>query len=107
MIVTPGEWWSRVISTGCLMHDDPVDCAGLLQAHHIITQQALKKRGLHGRLWDVRNGMCLCEQSHRRHTLAVERIPFDRLPERAVAFATELGLDWMLERYYPAIERSK
>ena len=35
------------------------------------------------------------------HTLAVERIPRDRLPTVVVEFVNELGLGWMLERFYP------
>lgn len=85
---------------GCIVHDDPNDCAGPLQAHHVVSQQQLRRRGLHDLLWDVANGATVCEEAHRRHTLAVERIPFDRLPGRCVRFAEAQGLAAILARYY-------
>lgn len=78
---------------GC---DDPN-----LEAHHVITQQQLRRHGYGDKLWDPRNGMALCTFHHTRHTLARERIPFELIPPAAVEFATELGLDWLLDRYYP------
>lgn len=83
------------------MHDNASDCVGPVQGHHVITQQSLRKRGLDDRLWDVRNGVGVCERAHARHTKAVQRIPYDRLPQAAIDFAVEAGLDWQLERYYP------
>jgi hypothetical protein len=100
VVVSPEEWKRRVCLHGCAVHDDPADCDGVLQAHHVITQGHLRKHGLEGALWDVRNGLCCCEGAHRRHTLAVERIRRDRLPAETVGFAEEHGLGWKLDRYY-------
>ena len=91
-----------VLSTDgrCIVHDDPADCDGPLQAHHTITQQQLRRAGRSDLAWDPRNGATVCEKAHRRHTLAVERIPLDRLPARCVAFANEHGFDHVLRKVY-------
>ncbi len=70
-------------------------------AHHIIPQQSLKWRNLHAHLWDARNGIPLSRRVHERHTTAVERIRRDQLPEAAHEFAAELGLEHLIDRYYP------
>lgn len=98
---TPLEWKRRSCQRGCLLHDDASDCEGPLESHHVITQQALRKRGLSHLAWDIRNSFSVCERGHRRHTLAVGRIPRNRLPAEAFEFADEHGLGWMIERYYP------
>jgi len=85
----------------CLVHADQADCAGPLQAHHVLTQQQLRKRGHAGRLWDPANGMTICKHAHDRHTLAAERIALDVVPERCKRFARELDLEYLLERFYP------
>lgn len=76
------------------------DCEGPLEAHHVITQQQLRDEGRHDLLWDWRNGMALCELAHRRHTRAVERVPRRVVPTRAMAFAREHGLEYLIDRYY-------
>lgn len=93
------RWKRRVIdrdATCVLWHD----CEGDLQAHHVVTQQHLRKRGLSRHAWDRRIGLTVCERGHRRHHSALERIPFNVLPSEVVSFVTELGLDWYLERFY-------
>lgn len=103
MIVSSLEWKQRVGFMGCVVHVGEMDgwCEGVLQSHHVLTQQALRKRGLEHLRWDVRNGVCVCEGAHRRHTLALERIPYEALPPAALEFADEVGLGWMIDRYYP------
>jgi hypothetical protein len=85
-------------------HDGP------LQAHHVVTQSALKRLartlkftdGERARLlWDPDNGMALCERHHTRHTGAVERIPYDDVPPAARLFANAWRLDYLIDRYYP------
>jgi hypothetical protein len=79
-----------------------VECDGDLEAHHLVTQQQLRKiHASEEQRWDVRNGMALCERHHRRHTRALERVPFDVLRSEALEFAREIGLGWILEKYYP------
>lgn len=86
----------------CLIHDDPSDCVGDVEAHHTISQQQLRKAGLEHLLWDPRNGMACCDQGHDRHHLAYMRIPRDRIPDRCLAFAREQGLEHLIDRYYPS-----
>ena len=92
------DWKRSVIDrdAGCVVHHD---CEGELQAHHVVTQQHLRKRHLDC-AWDRRIGVTVCERAHRRHHSAHERIPYDSLPTEVVGFVTDLGLDWYLERYY-------
>ena len=75
-------------------------CEGELQAHHVVTQQHLRKRGFGDWAWDRRIGVTVCERAHRRHHSARERIPFDSLPLEVVRFVEKLGLAWYFERYY-------
>jgi hypothetical protein len=101
----PADWKQAVLREGCRYHRPRIDiCLGPLQAHHVITQQQLRKRGLIHLRWDVRNGMALCERAHSRHTTAVERIPYSLLSPENIAFAEENGLGWLLDRYYPRTE---
>jgi hypothetical protein len=71
------------------------------QAHHAISQERLKKLGLHRFLWDKRDAVCVCEEPcHRRHTSAMRRIKREELPSRVEEFVRELGLEHLLEREY-------
>lgn len=95
------RWRRRVVDrdvTCVLWHE----CEGDLHAHHVVTQQHLRKRGLSRHAWDRRIGLTVCERGHRRHHSALERIPVDVLPAEVVGFVTDLGLGWYLERYYQA-----
>lgn len=80
-------------------------CGGPLQAHHVLSQQHLRRAGMGGRLWDTRNGVAVCESAHTDHTRATRRISVDVLPWAAWEFARECGMEWRLERYYePSME---
>lgn len=93
--------WKRSVldrdATCLLWHDD---CEGDLQAHHVVTQQHLRKHGLTRYAWDRRIGMTVCELGHRRHHASVQRIPFDVIPLEVVRFVNEIGLGWYFERHY-------
>lgn len=103
MIVEPFEWKRRVCLNGCQVHDDPADCSGPIEGHHLITQQSLRKRGHSHDVWDIRNGLGVCQRAHRRHTSAKERIPYEKIPQEAIEFAREIGVEWHLDRYYPRL----
>jgi hypothetical protein len=85
---------------GCVVHDDPLDCDGPLQAHHVVSQQRLRRTGRLDLAWDPANGASVCERAHTRHTLGVERIALSRLPARCVSFAAVHGFGYVLERTY-------
>jgi hypothetical protein len=98
------EWRRHFAARPCVMYrESPCDQEGTFRnfGHHVLSQQALKRRHLHGLLFDRRNGIALCSRHHRRHEAAVERIPRDRLPPEALEFAERLGLGWWIEQRYP------
>lgn len=92
----------------CAVSDET--CSGPLQAHHVVSQQQIRKVAksegwdnqlLGARLWDAGNGLAVCGRHHDRHTRAVERLPFEVIPTAALVFARMHNLMWWLERYYP------
>lgn len=92
--------WKRAVldrDAACVVHHE---CEGELQAHHVVTQQHLRKRGLGEWAWDRRIGVTVCELAHCRHHSARERIHVDVLPAEVVKYVESLGLGWYLERYY-------
>lgn len=78
----------------------------LVQGHHVIYAQHLKREGLRGFLWDLRNQLSLCAVCHARHHQAVARVPRDLLTVNNHEFAAELGLSWLLRREYPVRKRA-
>jgi len=95
------EAFKRIVTrNGCQIHDDPLDCEYPIQACHLIPKSALKKRGLKEYFWDPRNALGACYKAHRRSDAGLERFPVERIPDAAWDFATELGLDYMLENLY-------
>jgi hypothetical protein len=89
------------VDRGCLIHDDPMDCSGELQVHHVITQQQLRRAGRDDLLWDPANGISLCEKAHRQHHSGFRRVPRGVLPRRCLTFASTYEFDYLIERYYP------
>ena len=72
-----------------------------MQPHHVVSKQALKRRHLYKLLWDVRNGVCLCERCHRRHEARIAPVPYELLPPQCIEFAQQINLLWLLEQRYP------
>ena len=73
----------------------------VIDAHHVISQETLRKMGREDLLWVVENGMPVARRVHQNHENASKRIPRVVVPAVAVAFAEQLGLGWMIERDYP------
>lgn len=80
----------------------PHICDGRVENHHVIDREKLNQIGRPDLVYDVRNRFRIDHRTHRRHTTAVERIPFEWLPAAAIEFAREIGLVWWLERFYPS-----
>jgi hypothetical protein len=68
---------------------------------HVVSKHTLKRRGLRRHLWDVANGVPGCYRIHRRHDLAVEKIPRTLLPARCIEWAERHGVLDALERHWP------
>ncbi len=77
-------------------------CDGEMQAMHVVPKQTLKRRGLRHLIWDPVNAVNGCERVHRRHDLAVEKIPRSALPGRCVHWAERHGVLDALQARWPA-----
>ena len=80
---------------------------GSWQAHHVVSQQKLKREGEGWRLWDERNALRLCCAvpfgCHAQHENAVRRVRVSELTKDSLDFAFEalgeFAYDY-LQRYY-------
>jgi hypothetical protein len=82
-----------------------------IDPHHVVPLQQLRsyasERGLSREaaqviFWDVRNRLWTCRQHHSDHESAAERLPLRLLPDEALEFARELGLERLLAKLYSA-----
>lgn len=94
-------WRNAVLDRdrACLVHANPLDCREGWQAHHVVTQQVLR-REQPGALWDPLSGMCVCGLAHRQHHAGRVLIPHVAIPLAVRAFLTEQGFGGYLARHY-------
>lgn len=96
-----GAYWKQtIIRRGCAMCRHACPPADIqasrradisrLQAHHILSQQDIKRERFHDALLDERNGLCLCVYHHQRHEARTEAVPRGVLPAAVFEFAAEL-----------------
>lgn len=74
---------------------------GLLDAHHLIPKQVLKREFPHGvndLLMDPRNGVLVRRYHHDALEARAAVIPKALLPADALEFVAELGLDWYVDK---------
>lgn len=90
-------------------------CDGQLDPHHVIPKRAIKTyarahrldaRSTASLLWDPSNRLVLCRRHHNLHEGAHDRVPLTYVPAGAIAFARALGLDTLIDRYYPTDEEA-
>jgi hypothetical protein len=63
-----------------------------LQRHHVIPKERLRRDGHPPSVvWDPASGMLVERDVHTLHTDAVERIPYDCIPDRCKDFAKRHG----------------
>jgi hypothetical protein len=77
-----------------------------LEAHHVVDQQVLERKGLEHLLWDPDNGMAVTAAVHAGHTTAMRRIPREVLSARNIRFARTHDLMDEIERKYPTKEEA-
>jgi hypothetical protein len=84
-------------------------CDGIMDCHHLIRKNRLKQerrlieasgRALEKVLEDPRNGVLVCRRHHDLLERALVVLRREELPVRVFEFASELGLEGWLERYY-------
>lgn len=86
-----------------------------LEAHHVTAQETIKRfvaslklapRDAAVRrselLWDIRNGLAVCQRDHDLHTRARVRLPRALVTEEHREFAREVRAEHLLDRYYAA-----
>jgi hypothetical protein len=104
--------WHKQVVGPAVKKNPCLVCASQIniEGHHVIAKQEIKRIAKSGRwdfdreqdaLWDARNGIPLCAVCHQRHETAFRRVPRRVLPAAALAFADELGVAHLIERYYP------
>lgn len=108
--------WHRVIVGVPKKKKNPcVQCGSRIniEGHHVVAKQEIKRVARSARwefdreqdaLWDVRNGMPLCSRCHQQHETAFRRVPRRLVPAAAVEFARELGVEHVIDRYYPDVD---
>ena len=95
--------WKAAVGSSCsICPAEGGVCSGVIQGHHAISKQALKRRSLHAFLWDVRNKVDVCTFRHEQITTNAKPLPADLLPDAVWAFAADVGLTWWVERFYPS-----
>jgi hypothetical protein len=67
------------------------------EAHHVLDKRLLRARGLHAHVWDPDNGIFIEREIHLGQTNGLRRIPRDKVPEKAWAFARRIG-HWAVAR---------
>lgn len=77
-----------------------------LEAHHVVDQQVLERKGLAHLLWDPDNGLPVTAAVHAGHTTAMRRIPRDALSSRNLRFAETHDLMDEIETKYPTKEEA-
>lgn len=91
------------------------DPKAILQVHHVISQQRLKRLAKDQHLpplerlrllTDPRNSMLLCEDCHSAHTNRAKKLPRRAVSNRAWDFAFELDLIEELMDEYPREDES-
>lgn len=72
------------------------------ERHHVIPKSLLRRRGLHRKVYDPRNGMLVHRDVHADHTSRAHPIPRRCVSAEAWAFASECGpwAEAYLERMY-------
>lgn len=116
------RWYNTVIATAsrdsrgrrvCPVCETPEHKANPLEAHHVTSQELIRKHVRALRLparqasemlarlrWDKRNGLPVCRRCHDLHTRAISRIPLRLVTPKARQFARELVAEYLLDRYY-------
>lgn len=103
-IIAPSWTWKRDIlerDQGCCVHRNPADCSEGWQAHHVVSQQDLRRRSRPDAIWHPSSGMGVCGLAHRQHHSRVRPILHSEIPLVCVEYLTGLGFGPYLERRYP------
>lgn len=111
------EWRRKVIRGRCVicvLKGRRSDLHHEHDPHHVLPARYIRRyvrslqlpaaearKLLRSLLYDPRNGLCLDRRCHDRHEMAFEHVPYEAIPQKAIQFARELGLEWVLEKLYP------
>ena len=73
-----------------------------LDGHHAIPRRVLIRLGFFEHVMDKRNRVWVCRHDHESHECRHRPILRAELPASVFEFASELGLEWYLDRHYPS-----
>lgn len=73
-----------------------------LDGHHAIPRRVLLRLGFGDYIMDKRNRVPVCRHDHESHENRHRPLLRAELPASVFEFAAELGLEWYLDRHYPA-----
>ena len=73
-----------------------------LDGHHAIPKRVLIRLGFADYVMDRRNRVPVCRHDHESHECRHRPIRRDELPAPVFDFVADLGLEWYLDRHYPA-----
>lgn len=74
---------------------------GRLDGHHAVPRRVLLRLGFGDYIMDRRNRVPTCRHDHESHENRHRPIRRDELPASVFEFASELDLDWYIDRFYP------
>lgn len=87
------------------IHDERCVVCGTdwnLDGHHAIPRRVLVRLGFADYVMDKTNRVPVCRHDHEAHENRHRPIRRDELPASVFEFARLLGLEWYIDRHYPA-----
>lgn len=95
-VIVADIWRDGLHSQRCVVCDTRQN----LDGHHAIPKRVLLRLGYGDHVMDKRNRVPVCRHDHESHESRHRPIRRDELPASVFDFATELGLEWYIERHY-------
>lgn len=95
----------------CTLHAPKSGCDGPLDAHHLIKKQrirvhvsTLEEPERLRAMYDPRIGIPVCRRHHHELEHGFKPMFYEDLPQAAIEYARDWGLEWSLDRDFPSLE---
>ena len=99
-VIVADIWREGLHGSKCVVCGTSRDIDG----HHAIPRRVLVRLGFGDYVMDKRNRVPICRHDHESHECRHRPIQRRELPASVFEFAAELGLEWYLDKHYPAVE---